>query len=388
MAWRIPPSQTTTVTLAAAEDVFIGGNISITVELGQGINGAFTGHQALIYGLVASSGAASPTIRFGSNSSIHNGHIVDVKAGGHIEHLGTSMAVELEGFNSSLVNAGLISSPFGYGVWMTGNNALSASTLYNSGTIEAGVVGVDHDGSEKFVVTNIGTIKGGNLAFLGQGSSIDVVTNSGRMVGTVSLGDDNDVYNGAAGRLTGHVLAGAGNDVAVGGIDSDWFEGGTENDALTGNAGNDRLLGDAGNDTLNGGLGNDVLDGGIGNDTLFGGLGNDKLTGGADNDSFIFNTALNSATNRDTITDFNHVADTFRLENAVFTKLGAGGVHALNPAFFRAGAAAADANDYVNYNQATGLLIYDVNANAAGGAIAFAVLTSKPAIAANDFAVI
>ena len=124
--------------------------------------------------------------------------------------------------------------------------------------------------------------------------------------------------------MTGHLLAGAGNDVAKGGIDSDWFEGGIGNDALTGNAGNDRLLGQDGNDTLNGGLGNDILDGGIGNDTLFGGAGNDKLTGGLNNDFFVFNTALNASINRDVITDFNHVADTFRLENAVFTKLGAG----------------------------------------------------------------
>ena len=129
------------------------------------------------------------------------------------------------------------------------------------------------------------------------------------------------------------------------------------------------------------------MDGGIGNDTLFGGAGNDKLTGGLNNDFFVFNTAPNASTNRDVVTDFNHVADTFRLENAVFTKLGAG-VHALSPAFFRAGAAALDANDFIVYNQATGILSYDVNGNAAGGAIAFAVLVNKPVLAANDFAVI
>jgi Ca2+-binding RTX toxin-like protein len=61
---------------------------------------------------------------------------------------------------------------------------------------------------------------------------------------------------------------------------------------------------------------------------------------------------------------------------------------ALNPAFFHAGAAAADANDFIVYNQATGLLLYDVNGNAAGGAIAFAVLANKSVLAANDFLVI
>ena len=73
------------------------------------------------------------------------------------------------------------------------------------------------------------------------------------------------------------------------------------------------------------------------------------------------------------ITDFNHVADTFQLENAVFTKLGAG-VHALNPAFFRAGVKALDGNDYIIYNRTTGNVSYDNDGNGAHAAIAFAYL--------------
>ena len=99
----------------------------------------------------------------------------------------------------------------------------------------------------------------------------------------------------------------------------------------TGNATANSITGNNVANTLNGGLGNDILDGGIGNDKLFGGAGNDRLTGGANADAFVFNTALNASTNRDAITDFSHVDDTFHLENAIFTKLGAG-VHALNPA--------------------------------------------------------
>jgi hypothetical protein len=75
------------------------------------------------------------------------------------------------------------------------------------------------------------------------------------------------------------------------------------------------------------------------------------------------------------------------LENAVFTKLGAG-VHALNPAFFRAGVKALDGNDYIVYNRTTGALSYDNDGNGAHVAIAFATLTNKPALAANDFVVI
>jgi Ca2+-binding RTX toxin-like protein len=155
----------------------------------------------------------------------------------------------------------------------------------------------------------------------------------------------------------------------------------------TGNGLANTIIGSSGANTLDGGIGADKLLGGPGNDKLYGGLGNDTLTGGANNDVFVFNTPLNAATNRDVITDFNHVADTFQLENAIFTRLGAG-VHALNPAFFHAGAAAADANDYIVYNKATGALFYDVNGNGAGGAIQFATLTNKPVLAANDFVVI
>jgi Ca2+-binding RTX toxin-like protein len=389
MAWHVPPSQTTTETLLAGDDVFVGGIIAITVENGFGIRGAFSGHHALIYGVVANASNGSPTIFLGTNGVTDSGHVVEVKAGGHVENLGTSIAVDIEGFNSSLVNAGLISSPFGYGVWMAGGGAMTASTLNNTGIIEGGVVGVEHDGSETLILTNSGTIKAGNVAFLGGSNAIDYIANSGWMVGSVFLGGGNDIYSGASGRLIGKLFAGAGNDMAVGGIDNDWFEGGTENDSLAGNGGGDRLLGEAGNDVLNGGLGNDILDGGIGNDTLFGGAGKDTLTGGANIDYFVFNTALNAVTNLDRVTDFSHADDTFRLENAVFTKLGAGaGVHQLNPAFFRAGIKALDGNDYIVYNKASGVLSYDNDGNGAHVAIAFAVLISKPVLAANDFVVI
>jgi Ca2+-binding RTX toxin-like protein len=160
------------------------------------------------------------------------------------------------------------------------------------------------------------------------------------------------------------------------------------NGIVTGTAGVDNLGGSDVVDRMSGFGGNDKLNGFAGNDFLLGGAGNDNLTGGPGNDYFVFNTAFNSSTNRDAITDFNHVNDQFQLENAIFTRLGAGATHALNPAFFHAGAAAADANDYIVYNQATGLLIYDVNGNAAGGIFGIAVLTNRPALAANDFQVI
>ena len=187
-----------------------------------------------------------------------------------------------------------------------------------------------------------------------------------------------DTYNTIEG------LIGSGfNDVLVGNGSANALLGGAGNDTLYGLAGNDTLNGQDGNDTLLGGLGADALIGGVGfdyasyagstagltarldapglntgeaagdtyntiegligsgfndvlvgngsanallggagNDTLYGVAGNDTLTGGAGYDNFVFNTAISAATNVDTITDFNVVQDTIRLDNAVMSALG------------------------------------------------------------------
>lgn len=156
-----------------------------------------------------------------------------------------------------------------------------------------------------------------------------------------------------------------------------------------GSNGADTLTGNGVGNALYGGSGNDKLLGLAGADSLLGGFGNDVLSGGANNDGFVFNSALNATANKDTITDFTNVVgnnDHFRLDNAVFAKLGAAG--AMNEAFFRVGTAAVDADDYIVYNNGTGALAYDPNGNVAGGAIQFATLNTKPILTAVDFIVI
>jgi Ca2+-binding RTX toxin-like protein len=220
---------------------------------------------------------------------------------------------------------------------------------------------------------------------------------------------------------------GAGYDVLIGGAGNDQFLLGRHHDAVIDTSGTDtitstisrnlasysgienlKLLGMknisgignklsntlTGNDALNllaGGLGNDRLLGLGGNDILTGGAGRDISTGGLGNDIFRFNTAPNTLTNRDVITDFSNAVgnnDTIQLSDAVFTKLGAGGTRALNPGFFHVGPAAADANDHIIYNKATGALFYDTNGNAAGGVIQIATLTNHAALTAADFVVL
>ena len=200
-----------------------------------------------------------------------------------------------------------------------------------------------------------------------------------------------DVVNGREVWTNANLNVTTGNvtDIRALGIQALILSGSTGNEAIVGNAAANTLIGGGGNDYLSGGGGNDRVVGDAGNDKLICGPGVDTLTGGANADIFVFNTAPGTSANRDIITDFSHVDDTFQLENALFTKLGAlAGVHMLTPAYFRAGAAALDANDYIVYNHANGALYYDSNGNAAGGAIQIAALSNRPVLAADDFVVI
>lgn len=230
------------------------------------------------------------------------------------------------------------------------NAAGAAPVIFNTGVISGRTNSIVATDGDRLNVTNNGTLQGHVVATTVNG--VDSVTNNGRIVGDVKLGSGADVYKGV-GTVSG------------------------------------TIYGEAGADTLTGGSSTDRLNGGADGDKLNGGIGIDYETGGLGNDIFIFNTPLNSA-NRDVILDFHNASgdnDTFWLDNAYMTKLGAAN-HVLNPAFFYAGAAAHDANDYIVYNKANGYLYYDSNGNAAGGATLLAVITNKPALAYTDFVVI
>ena len=199
---------------------------------------------------------------------------------------------------------------------------------------------------------------------------------------TLSGGAGNDILKGAEG---GDAIAGnSGNDRLSGGNGKDTLNGGANHDWLAGGNGNDVLIGASGGDVILGNNGNDTLNGKAGHDRLAGGNGRDTLTGGAGNDSFVFSSALTA--NVDKITDFTPIDDTIKLENDIFTKLTAAG--ALNADSFVIGTAAADSNDYLIYNAATGALLYDSDGSGADAAMQIAALGIHLALTNADFVVI
>ena len=234
----------------------------------------------------------------------------------------------------------------------------------------------------------------------------------------------------------------AGNDVLNGGAGNDGLNGGLGNDTLTGGVGDDSYFVDTlldtvvetnaskttgGNDSVfsridyklganvenlylmyntataisgtgnalhNSLSGNELanrLSGGLGADRFDGAAGNDTLVGGVGKDSFVFTSALDAATNVDTIADFSSIDDTIWLKGSpsgAFSTLKAGALK--TDAFYAAAGAvrAHDASDRIVYNTANGALYYDADGLGGADAVRFATLKDKPAITAADFVVV
>jgi Ca2+-binding RTX toxin-like protein len=115
---------------------------------------------------------------------------------------------------------------------------------------------------------------------------------------------------------------------------------------------------------------------------LNGGLGHDSLAGGAGSDVFLFDQAIDAATNLDTLTDFSAgEGDKIQLMTSVF-----GSLDGANLAdSFVVGNAAVDANDFLVYDSTSGALYYDLDGNGAAGMVQFAALSASPALSASDF---
>jgi Ca2+-binding RTX toxin-like protein len=136
---------------------------------------------------------------------------------------------------------------------------------------------------------------------------------------------------------------------------------------------------------LTGNASNTVVRGNNGANVINGGDGADQLTGLGGQDAFLFNTALNGATNVDVIEDFTLADDTIRLDDAVFVGLAVGTLAATQ---FVIGAAAQDADDRIVYDDATGALLFDIDGTGAAAAVQFADVGAGLALSNLDFLVV
>ena len=258
-----------------------------------------------------------------------------------------------------------------------GTDTASYETATTGVTVNLGLITAQNTvGAGTDTLSNFENLKGSNFS--------DTLT--GNASNNVIIGGlGNDVLNGGTGTDT------ASYETATTGVTVSLLLIGTQN---TVGAGTDTLLnfenltGSNLNDTLTGNTGNNVLSGLGGHDTLVGGLGNDQLNGGSGQDKFIFNTALNATTNKDTITGFSPVDDTLVLENAIFTKFTATGALPVGTFVANAGGVAGDANDFLLYDTNTGKLFYDADGNGAGAKVEFVTLVGIPALTAADFSII
>jgi len=207
----------------------------------------------------------------------------------------------------------------------------------------------------------------------------------------MSGGADVDQLDGGNGADTGYGGDGADtiygrqdDDILYGDAGDDVIYGGDGNDAAYGGADSDTLDGGNGSDTLLGDAGTDFLYGRGGNDQLYGGQGSDFLSGGDGADAFVFSTTL-GMTNVDTIDDFDVTQDQIYLNAAIFTALDVG---QLSADALCIGSAAADANDRIIYDPATGALYYDADGNGPGAAILFGVMGTGIALTAQDIFVL
>jgi serralysin len=189
-----------------------------------------------------------------------------------------------------------------------------------------------------------------------------------------------DILYGSEGLDT--IYGGGGSDTIYGGIGlADPVDAA---DTIYGNAGNDLIYGNGGSDILFGNEDSDTVYGGGGIDTIYGGTGNDILYGNADSDRFVFDTALNAATNVDGIMDFQIGSDKIALSQGIF----AGILGTLDASEFQIGNADA-ATDRICYNPGTGQLFYDADGNGTGsGLVLFATVTAGTVLTINDFVMV
>jgi cysteinyl-tRNA synthetase len=143
--------------------------------------------------------------------------------------------------------------------------------------------------------------------------------------------------------------------------------------------GDDRLHGSMLADRIDGLSGDDRIDGRGGNDRLGGGSGQDLLIGGKGADAFVFEAF--GGRNVDRIGDFASGVDRIRLDHGVFDALSKG---VLDAGAFVLGTKAAEADDRIIYDSASGRLYYDADGRGGADAVLVAKLAAGTPLSADD----
>jgi serralysin len=227
-------------------------------------------------------------------------------------------------------------------------------------------------------------------------------------------------YNGDARSLIENAIGGSGNDTLYGNAANNMLRGNGGADTLRGFGGIDTLYGRAGNDSYYidtkgdtaseaHGSGHDtvfswldftigagiedltlvgtrktIATGNGGANVLTGNISHNVLVGGGGKDTFVFETALG---NYDTIADFNHKADTFELDNAVFIGLQTGKL--AGSAFKQISNGGVDGSDRILYDAKHGDLYFDRDGSGhTYDRILFAHVDPKTGIDNSDFMIV
>ncbi len=317
-------------------------------------------------------------------------------AGQYVENLTLTGSAHTSGIGNSLKNT-LVGN--------AGNNGLNGGTGADRMEGKAGndTYSVDNAADTVIEASGQGTDKvNSSVTFSLAGQQVENLT----LTGSASI-------NGTGNSLKNVLIGNAGNNVLNGSTGADRMEGKAGNDIYSVDNAADKVIEASGqgtdkvnsattfslagqsieNLTLTGsadisgtgnGLNNTLL-GNAGNNVLNGGAGGDTLTGSLGADHFFFSNALGS-TNVDSITDYSVASDTIRLEDSIFTAIGAPGT--LAAGVLRIGAAAADASDRIIYDPSTGALLYDADGSGAGAAVQFATLDDGLALTRSDFLIV
>jgi Ca2+-binding RTX toxin-like protein len=343
---------------ALGADVLIGGNGIDTVNYQDSIGTVFV----------------NMTLGQGFNNSAHGDTYSGIEAVTGSAHndflIGDGANNSLDGWDGDDILVGAGGADF-----LIGGNGIDT-------------VSYEEAAASVFVNLNIGQGFGNNA----QGDAYSGIENvNGTSVADVIIGTTGvNVLNGND-----------GDDILVGSVGADTLNGGNGADTASyednwgavfinlstglgfGNAAEGDVLNGIENAT--GSIFGDALIGTAGANRLAGNSGNDMLVGHGGADQFVFDAALNAATNLDTITDFAPGEDKILLDNAVFAGLAEG---ALGLNVFIAAPAATGGSNRIVYDQATGALYYDSDGFGSDPAIQFATLTNRPTLTTADFLVI